>query len=48
MVTRDPTNYYQRLGVTSLASTSEVVAAFRKLARRFHPNVNPGDPAAEK
>jgi DnaJ-class molecular chaperone len=40
-------DYYATLGVTKTASDKEIKQAFRKLARKFHPDVNPGDKAAE-
>src|SRR4029450_1311954 len=39
--------YYQTLGVAKSASDKEVKQAFRKLARKHHPDVNPGDKSAE-
>jgi curved DNA-binding protein len=40
-------DYYATLGVSKSASGKEVKQAFRKLARKLHPDVNPGDKAAE-
>jgi curved DNA-binding protein len=40
-------DYYSTLGVAKAASEKEIKQAFRKLARKFHPDVNPGDKAAE-
>ena len=40
-------DYYATLGVTKAASEKEIKQAYRKLARKFHPDVNPGDKAAE-
>src|SRR5262245_27630033 len=40
-------DYYQTLGVAKTANEKEVKQAFRKLARKFHPDVNPGDKSAE-
>jgi DnaJ-class molecular chaperone len=40
-------NFYDTLGVARTASDKEIRAAYRKLARQYHPDVNPGDKAAE-
>ena len=40
-------DYYQTLGVSKTSSDMEIKAAYRKLARKFHPDVNPGDKSAE-
>ncbi len=40
-------DYYASLGLTKSASDKEIKQAFRKLARKYHPDVNPGDKAAE-
>ncbi len=41
-------DYYKTLGVSKNADEKEIKKAFRKLARQFHPDVNPGDKDAEK
>src|SRR5512146_651925 len=40
-------DYYATLGVTKTSTEKEIKGAFRKLARKFHPDVNPGDKSAE-
>src|SRR5438105_6793408 len=41
-------DYYGALGVKKTASTEEIRKAFRKMARKYHPDVNPGDKKAEE
>jgi len=41
-------DYYEALGVKKGASQSDIKRAFRKLARKHHPDVNPGDLTAER
>ena len=40
-------DYFKVLGVERNASAEVIKRAFRKLARKYHPDVNPGDPNAE-
>jgi molecular chaperone DnaJ len=41
-------DYYGLLGVKKTASADDIRKAFRKLARKYHPDVNPGDKSAEE
>ncbi|MBL0204397.1 MAG: DnaJ domain-containing protein [Candidatus Microthrix sp.] len=41
-------DYYDALGVSPTATAKEITSAYRKLARRNHPDANPDDPKAEE
>ncbi len=48
MATATKKDYYDILGVKKSASVDDIRKAFRKLARKYHPDVNPGDKSAEE
>ena len=41
-------NYYEILGVSKTASADEIKAAYRKLAKQYHPDLHPGDAEAAR
>ncbi len=47
-VAAGPRDYYEILGVSRDADEKEIKRAFRRLARKYHPDVNPGDKEAER
>jgi molecular chaperone DnaJ len=48
MATGTKKDYYDLLGVGRKAAPKDIRTAFRKLARKYHPDLNPGDKAAEE
>lgn len=44
----DKRDYYEVLGVNKDASGDEIKKAFRKMSKKYHPDLNPGDKAAEE
>src|SRR5258708_32874148 len=48
MPTTAKQDYYELLGVPRKATAKDIRTAFRKLARKYHPDLNPGDKSAEE
>src|SRR5438034_5975406 len=48
MATTQQKDYYGALGVKKTASQEDIRKAFRKLARKYHPDVNPNDKKSEE
>ena len=48
MPTTSKSDYYELLGVARKASAKDIRTAFRKLARKYHPDLNPGDKSSEE
>jgi molecular chaperone DnaJ len=48
MATGTKQDYYELLGVPRKATAKDIRTAFRKLARKYHPDLNPGDKSAEE
>lgn len=44
----DKRDYYEVLGIKKGASDSEIKKAYRSMAKKYHPDMNPGDKEAEK
>ena len=43
----DKRDYYEVLGISKNASEDEIKKAYRSLAKKYHPDMNPGDAEAE-
>ena len=48
MATTAKQDYYELLGVSKKANAKDIRTAFRKLARKYHPDLNPGDKSSEE
>jgi len=48
MATTTKQDYYELLGVARKATAKDIRTAFRKLARKYHPDLNPGDKSSEE
>ena len=46
MHSQNKTNYYEILEISTTATQDEIKKAFRKLAKKYHPDLNPDDPNA--